>query len=93
MNYADLAIGGASGGASLGVALFLLNSFGKLLFARIDKREDRLDAGQDKLFTRMQAQIDRLEELLADCKANHADSEKRVACLEMKVAQLSGAIG
>lgn len=93
MNYGELILGGASGGASLGVALFLLNSFGKLLFAHADKREARLDDGNDKLMVRMQAQIDRLDQLLADCKANHADSEKRVACLEMKVAQLSGVIG
>lgn len=74
-----------------------------LFFVRIDKREDRVDAGMAELLTRLTEQVKALtaseevlrkritaaEDALHDCKVRDAEREATIHELQARVEQLS----
>lgn len=93
LNIAGTATAITTGG---GVGYFFVKWLFEYLGGRMDKRADRIDAGMDKLITRMETQIEgliergkdleerlaRVEGDLAECKSKHAESEAEVARLK-----------
>lgn len=89
MNW--LGAGASAGAGATGVFLamrWLLEYFA----GRLDRRENRLDEQTQKMFDRLSGEVDRLtdrvtvaERSLAECKAQHAASERRVAQLERQI--------
>lgn len=83
------------GGASIGVGFYFIRWLVGVFFGRVDKREaavdagfDRLDKGTDKLFARMQEQIDslttrleRIEAELEHCREERLRDQEELARL------------
>jgi len=82
MNTMDFILGGATGGTSLAAALFVFNTFSKLFFARIDKREERLDAGQATLDAQRTEAMRLLTAEVRELKAGEEILRNRVSCAE-----------
>lgn len=92
LNLAGTATAITTGG---GVGYFFVKWLFEYLGGRMDKRAERIDAGMDKLISRMESQIEgliarglelekRLEKVegdLAECKSKHSQSEAEVARL------------
>lgn len=90
-----LALGG-SAGFGLGFSFLVVRWLATFIAGRMDKKEEQLDAGMQRLFSGMEQEIERLSgeckdlrarisehgRELADCRRKHAESEAEVMQLK-----------
>lgn len=89
ISLAQLAVAGGSVGGSLGIVLVMVKWTATFIAGRLDKREDRLDAGTQLLIGQLQEQVkgllehkETVERKLAECMERDIEKERRIAQLE-----------
>jgi len=105
MPIPELLLATTSGGISIGVGLWLARAIGRggswlmvFVTGRQDKREEHLDAANQRLYERMEAQIkgltqrvDATERELRHCTEQHAEARAEVMELRAMMQGMGGA--
>jgi hypothetical protein len=75
-------------GSGVGFSFLMVRWLANFIAGRVDRKEDRVDAGMRRLLEDLQGEVGRLKEEcaslregLADCHRKHFDSEEEVARL------------
>ena len=88
-DFGLVALQGISMGGGFGGAFFALKWFAQFIANRHDKREERLEQRSERLIIALERRVDdvmdrldKTEKALDECKAQHRESEAKVARLE-----------
>jgi hypothetical protein len=89
IGFWDFAMGAPLVGGGMAFGFVVVKWFTTFIFGRIDKKEDRLDAGTQLLIVQLQEQVkgllehkESVEKKLADCLERDIEKERRIAWLE-----------